>query len=380
VRVLANAAYLHIPFCEHICYYCDFNKYFMAGQPVDEYLKVMGTEMKESLRRFPSDGIETIYIGGGTPTALDDRQLSLLFENVGRHLQPRAEQVEYTVEANPENLTRSKLAIMKAAGVNRLSLGVQSFDNGLLAAVGRPHSDHDIEEALLNIEVAGFDNVSIDLMFKLPGQTLDQLTATLERALSFPIKHISIYSLQVEPRTIFYNRKRKGRLPLPGEDQEADMYGKIIDLLESRGFGQYEISNFARPGYESRHNRKYWENEDYYGFGAGAHSYLDGMRRVNAGWTKKYIRLVEEGGHAFVEEHHVPRRERIGDHLFLGLRMADGISKTAFQRKFGVAIESLFGESIERLREKRLLAEKNDRIFLTRKGVFLGNEVFEAFI
>ncbi|HET7628403.1 MAG TPA: radical SAM family heme chaperone HemW [Bacillales bacterium] len=377
---MARAAYVHIPFCEHICHYCDFNKYFLNGQPVDDYLTSLAIEMTNALRRYPSEGIETVYIGGGTPTALNEVQFSRLLHGIRERLAPSRGISEFTVEANPENLTKTKLTTMKEAGVNRISLGVQSFEDSLLAAVGRPHTEKHVHDAIELISEAGFDNVSIDLMFRLPGQTREQLASTLETALSYGTKHISIYSLQVEPRTVFYNRLKKGRLPLPDEDAEAEMYEQIIETLGSRGLRQYEISNFAVPGYESRHNTMYWQNEDYYGFGAGAHGYLKNVRRVNAGWTKKYIRLIKEKGDAFVEESRVSLREQMGDHLFLGLRMADGVSRTGFFRRFGVRAEEVFGGELETLAGRKWIEVADDRIFLTKKGLFLGNEVFQAFV
>lgn len=377
---MPKAAYIHIPFCEHICYYCDFNKYFMDGQPVWEYLKALKTEMETVPRRFPTEGIETIFVGGGTPTALDPEQTAFFLDSVKESLQPKASQVEFTVEANPGNLDYKKLALMKAAGVNRLSLGVQAFDDKTLAEIGRTHKSADVFQTLALAKEVGFDNLSIDLMYRLPKQTISGLKNTLKTAMSLNIQHISIYSLQIEPRTIFFNRKRKGNLPLPSQDEEADMYEFLLSELAAHGFQRYEVSNFAKPGYESRHNQVYWRNEDYYGFGAGAHSYINGTRRVNAGWTKKYIRLIRDVGDAFVETHEVTPRERMEEEMFLGLRQSRGISRKHFETRFGQKLEDVFGDTVDRLLAKELLQQSGDRIFLTKQGLFLGNEVFQEFI
>jgi oxygen-independent coproporphyrinogen-3 oxidase len=377
---MPKAAYIHIPFCEHICYYCDFNKYLMKGQPVWDYLQALRTEMKTVLRQYPSDEMKTIFVGGGTPTTLDQKQMAYFLESVNQAFHPVVDSVEFTMEANPGNLDREKLVLMKEAGVNRLSLGVQTFDDKLLSAIGRTHKNSDVFRTVELAKEAGFTNLSIDLMFRLPGQTMEALKESLAAALSLDIRHLSIYSLQIEPRTIFYNRMRKGTLQLPNEDEEADMFEVIIDSLEENGFHQYEISNFARAGYESRHNRVYWQNEDYYGFGAGAHSYINGIRRVNAGWTKRYIRLIRENGTAFVDEHSVSIQEKMEDEMFLGLRKAEGISKRHFQKRFGRSVEEVFSDAVDRLLQRRLIIEKGDRIFLTKRGLFLGNEVFQEFI
>lgn len=377
---MPKAAYIHIPFCEHICYYCDFNKYFMKGQPVWEYLKALKTELKSVPELFPTEGIETIFVGGGTPTALDHEQTAFFLNSINEMLRPKSNELEFTVEANPGNLDYEKLSLMRAAGVNRLSIGVQSFDDDMLAHIGRTHKSSNVLQTLELARRAGFDNISIDLMYRLPGQTRDDLKETLKTALSLDIQHISIYSLQIEPRTIFFNRMRKGKLPLPGQDEEADMYELLLEELACAGFGHYEISNFAKPGYESRHNQMYWQNDDYYGFGAGAHSYIGGIRRVNAGWTKKYIRLIKEEGHAFVETHEVSVRQKMEEEMFLGLRQLHGVSRQRFESRFGRKIEDVFGNAVERLMARRLLQTNGDRILLTKQGLFLGNEVFEAFI
>lgn len=377
---MPKAAYIHIPFCEHICYYCDFNKYVLRGQPVSEYLQALRAEMKTVLRQFPPQEIETIFVGGGTPTVLDHNQMAYFLESVNQSLDPGANTVEFTMEANPGNLDRKKLVLMRKAGVNRLSLGVQAFNDELLSGIGRTHKIADVFRTVELAKEVGFTNISVDLMFRLPGQTMETLKESLRVASALDIQHISIYSLQIEPRTIFYNRMRKGTLQLPDEDEEADMFQVILDTLEKNGLRQYEISNFARSGYESRHNQVYWQNEDYYGFGAGAHSYINGVRRVNAGWTKKYIRLIRENGIAFVDEHSVNLREKMEDEMFLGLRKAEGISKRHFEERFGQRIDDVFGDAVDRLLQRNLLVEEGDRIFLTKQGVFLGNEVFQEFI
>ncbi|MCO7126348.1 radical SAM family heme chaperone HemW [Sporolactobacillus shoreicorticis] len=371
-----RGAYIHIPFCDHICYYCDFNKVFMKNQPVDDYLDALALEMKG----YGADGLpETIYVGGGTPTALNEQQFERLFIDIEHYLMNPSIK-EFTVEANPESLNEAKLKIMKRFGVTRLSVGVQTFDNRLLKEIGRAHGANDAANAVRLAQEHGFNNITLDLMFALPGQTETVLHESLERALSLGIPHISIYSLQLEPKTIFYNRMKSGTLKLPGEDFEADMYGQIILELEKHGLHHYEISNFAKPGYEGVHNSMYWHNEEYYGIGAGAHGYWKGIRYANAGPVKKYIEHVCKQGNARVSEHEVTFTEKMEEEMFLGLRLMRGVSVEHFKEKFGRPIEQVYGKQLEQLKARGLIHERDGRLAMTPKGVFLGNNVFEAFL
>jgi len=377
---MIKGAYIHIPFCEHICYYCDFNKYFLKNQPVDDYLQALDREMALA----DDDGIETcletIFVGGGTPTALNARQMAFFLESVKTRLNPHDSIKEWTMEANPENMDEEKLALMKQFGVNRLSIGVQTFNDRLLKAIGRAHDRASVLRAFRLARRIGFDNVSLDLMFGLPGQTAEDLKASLKEACALEPEHLSIYSLQIEPRTIFYNRLKNGTLKLPDQDMEAEMYEYIMDFLDAHGYKQYEISNFTKPGFESRHNLLYWNNEEYYGFGAGSHGYVQGERVVNAGAVKGYIRRIRETGSARTASHPVTPQEKMEEEMFLGLRKIDGVSKREFYRKFGRTMHDLYGESIDRLKSKGLLYENDDRIALTRTGLLLGNDVFQEFL
>lgn len=373
---MINAAYIHIPFCEHICHYCDFNKVFIKNQPVKTYLEALEKEIHCAEK---TGQLQTLFVGGGTPTALGESDFEWFISMIKRELW--SENIkEFTVEANPENLTSKKLVTMKENGVNRLSIGVQAFQNDLLFEIGRPHKKEDIAKSIIEARKSGFDNISLDLMFGLPNQTKDMLGQSIDDALSLNPEHISIYSLQVEPKTIFFNRLKKGTLPLPSQDIEAEMYEMIINRLSAAGYQQYEISNFAKPGKESLHNLKYWDNAPYFGFGAGAHGYVDGSRVVNAGPVNKYIEKVDKSGSARTASHPVTQLEEIEEEMFLGLRKLQGISLNDFYHKFGKTVHDIYGKEITRLIGDGLLKETNHRLFLTRKGIFLGNEVFEAFI
>jgi putative oxygen-independent coproporphyrinogen III oxidase len=378
--MLVKSAYFHIPFCAQICYYCDFNKVFFQGQPVDEYLQAMEREMKKTVEVFPAERLDTLFVGGGTPTVLEMKQLDFLLESIYKHFRFSKDEVEFTFEANPNELSKEKLQLLKAAGVNRLSFGVQTFHDSLLKTIGRTHRYGDVMRTISLAKEVGFDNISIDLMYGLPNQTLQQFQEDLEIAFSLDIQHISAYSLIIEPKTIFYNLWRKGTLPLPSEEEEAEMYEEAMRQMELHGYQQYEISNYARPGFQSRHNLTYWNNEEYYGIGAGAHSYVDGVRRVNIGPIKQYIAKVQETGLPYREVHRVTWMEQMEEEMFLGLRKTEGVSKRRFSEKFGRDMHDVFGAAIRAERQKGLLEETDTHVRLTRRGRLLGNEVFQAFL
>jgi oxygen-independent coproporphyrinogen III oxidase len=380
-ELLPQAIYIHIPFCEQICHYCDFNKVFLANQPVDEYLHALETELKNTLEHSPTTKIKTIFVGGGTPTSLNEAQLEKFLSIIERHLLPLAtEDLEFTFEANPNSGLSKKLSILKQGKVNRLSYGVQTFDDTLLQTIGRTHRKKDVLEAVETAKKLGFTNISVDLMFSLPGQSITQFEETLATAFALEIPHFSSYSLQVEPKTVFYNMQRKGKLPLPPEDESASMFELLIDRMKQNGYLQYEISNFAKEGYESVHNLTYWNNEQYYGVGAGAHSYVGNKRNANAGPLNKYIKLVEETGFAYIDSHEVTKNESMEEELFLGLRRAKGVSKQLFYNKYNVEIKTIFGKQIQQLKQRGLVKESGDYLSLTRAGFLLGNEVFQEFI
>ncbi|WML40616.1 radical SAM family heme chaperone HemW [Neobacillus sp. OS1-2] len=376
---MIKAAYLHIPFCEHICHYCDFNKVFLKGQPVDDYLQALDKEMKLTLEQVPTDSLQTIFVGGGTPTSLNEQQLYRFCESVNRHL-PMSESLEFTFEANPGDLTKEKLQILKDAGVNRISLGVQTFNETLLKKIGRTHSARDVYQTIDNAKTIGFENISVDLIFSLPTQTVQDFKETLAEAFTLNITHYSAYSLIIEPKTVFYNLLKKGKLPTPGEDIEASMYEILMEEMEKNGFNQYEISNFSKPGYESRHNLTYWNNEYYYGFGAGAHSYVNGIRRSNSGPLKRYIEQINTCQLPVFEEHPVTKAEQMEEEMFLGLRKTAGVSIPHFIEKFSLNPLDLFEKEIQDLVNKQWIEVKDNHIYLTKSGRFLGNEVFQAFL
>ncbi len=374
-----KSAYIHIPFCEHICHYCDFNKFFIDGQPVDEYLDMLLKEMEITIaENCPTTPLSTIFVGGGTPTALNEHQLKKLCEGIRTFLP--FEDGEFTFEANPGDLSKEKLHILRSFGVNRLRFGVQAFNDQLLTRIGRTHRVDDVYVSIDQALSVGFKNISIDLIYRLPGQTEEDFAKTLELALELQLPHYSVYSLIVEPKTIFYNLMSKGKLSLPSEDNEAEMYKLAMQEMERKGLKQYEISNFAIPGYESKHNLTYWNNEEYYGFGAGAHAYVDGTRKSNYGPLKKYMEPLKNNKLPTYESHIVTNREKMEEEIFLGLRKNKGVHLNHFNQKYGRDIFSVFAKPIETMQAKGLLQISDGYLRLTSVGKFLGNEVFQAFL
>lgn len=378
---MARGVYIHIPFCHQICNYCDFNKVFFKNQPVDEYIEALGREMEMTVAGMPEafTNIETIFLGGGTPTALSAQQIEKLLGLITKHI-PMSSVKEFSSEANPDELTIDKLQALYNGGVNRLSMGVQSFDQSLLEKIGRTHSNEHVYETIQNAKNVGFKNISIDLMYGLPGQTMDQWQETLEKAMALKLPHYSAYSLIVEPKTIFYIQYAKGKLHLPTEDLEADMYGVLMDTMDAHGLRQYEISNFANEGYASTHNKIYWDNDEYAGFGAGAHGYLEGIRYSNVAPIKKYIETVMAGERPLLHEHEVTGDEKLEEQMFLGLRKTAGVTHEEFETKFGQPMLSIYKEIIDQLQEEQLIELDAEGIRLSRKGRFLGNEVFQRFL
>ena len=369
-----TSAYVHIPFCTQICYYCDFSKVFIKNQPVDSYLE----HLIEEYDSYDIKKLRTLYIGGGTPTALSARQLAFLLEKLTDKLDLSYLE-ELTIEANPGDLDQEKIAVLKESPVNRVSLGVQTFNDRMLKQIGRSHSEKDIYENIANLKKAGFDNISIDLIYALPKQTMEDVKINVAKAIALDIPHMSLYSLILENHTVFMNRMRRGKLPLPKEDLEAEMFDYIIAELEKAGFEHYEISNFSKPGFESRHNLMYWDNAEYYGIGAGASGYVNGVRYKNHGPIRHYLQAVE-AGNARVQEEMLTLKEKMEEEMFLGLRKKSGVSKKRFEEKFGISFEDQYGAVVSELTEQGLLVPDRDIVRMTKQGLFLGDTVAEKFI
>ncbi len=371
--------YVHIPFCRRKCFYCDFPSYAGRERYMADYTKALCREIaaQGSLYRERWGGPATIYMGGGTPTALPVEWMEEILCAL-REVSPAVD--EFTVEANPGTVDKGYLELLRRHGVNRLSLGVQSFDDALLRRIGRIHTGEDAKCAVDLARAAGFQNISLDLIYGLPGQSLEALRESVETADALEVQHISIYGLQVEEGTVFARQREMGKLELPGEDLEEAMYDYMVSELPKCGYARYEISNFARAGYESRHNLGYWQDVPYLGLGAAAHSYLDGRRWENTAGIEEYIRCMERGESPSREEGERTREIAMEEFSFLALRTVDGIDKEAFRQRFGCTLESVYGAVVRQLEGKGLLRDCGGKVCLTELGMKYGNLVFEEFL
>ncbi|WP_436854002.1 radical SAM family heme chaperone HemW [Staphylococcus caeli] len=368
-----KSAYIHIPFCVRICTYCDFNKYFIHNQPVDTYLDCLIKEMEGSNVR----DLETVFVGGGTPTALSYKQLEKLLFAITRLFNISG---EFSFEANPDELTLEKVQLLKDYGVNRLSMGVQTFKPELLEILGRTHNTSDIYNAVENARKVGIPSISLDLMYHLPTQTLEDFQDSLEKALAMDIDHISSYGLILEPKTQFYNMYKKGKLKIPNEDIGEEMYEYLVSRMQQSLLHQYEISNFGKVGHESEHNKVYWKNEGYYGFGAGASGYVNGERYSNVNPVNHYIKKIQNNERPILESTFPTKSEQMEEEMFLGLRMNQGVNKKRFYEKFDQTIEDVYGQTIADLKQRDLINEHQGFLTMTERGKVIGNYIFEAFL
>lgn len=375
---MISSVYIHIPFCEKICHYCDFTKFFYDKKMADDYLQALEKEISTTVQE-PYQRMKTIFVGGGTPTALNNEQLTKLVKMIAYYFDIGKVE-EYTFEANPGDLTKEKIQILSAHGVNRISMGVQVFDDKMLEQLGRLHRIKDVYQNVNDLVQTGMTNISIDLMYSLPNQTFTHFEATLEEALQFDLPHYSAYSLQIEPKTIFYQRYKKGTLTKPPEEIEADMYELLRKKMKHHGVFQYEISNFAKPGFESKHNLTYWNNDYYYGFGAGASGYLPGKRTINIRPFPAYVEAANQSGKPILHEEEIGLKEKIEEEMFLGLRKSEGVSAKHFRNKFQMDMETIYGKQISFLLERGWIKWQEEFITLTEEGKPFGNEVFQQFL
>lgn len=375
--------YAHIPYCVKKCAYCDFISSAVGKDTRAEMEDYAAALRAEILREVPPlrarwGDAATVYLGGGTPTALPAALLTGILETLRTAV---GTPVECTVEANPGTVDAAYLTQLRAAGANRLSLGVQSFNDRLLRVIGRIHTAAEAEQAFRAARAAGFENISLDLMYGLPTQTLDDLKKSVDEALALVPEHISVYGLTVEEGTPFAAAEAQGKLALPTEDAAEEMYDWLTAALPARGYVRYEISNFARQGCESRHNLGYWRNVPYLGVGAAAHGYVDGVRWGNEPDTEKYIRAIQTGRSVRTpEDTERTRTNAMEEYTFLALRTAKGIDEADFYYTFSVDIDIIYGAVIEKYIAQGLLRRADGFVALTNEGMKVGNEVFAAFL
>ena len=361
---MVEHAYVHIPFCKRKCKYCDF----VSGKNIkykDVYIEALLNEIKSE---YKGEELQTLYFGGGTPSLLNVKDIKKIKDCFSL-----TQNAEITLEANPETVTSENFKMLKEIGINRISLGVQSFDNNILRIIGREHTEEIILNAINNIKSTGFKNVSIDLIYGLPTQTLKIFRSDLEKALSLDIQHISTYGLKIEENSFFGKHLPEN---LPDDELQAEMFLYLCDILKKNNFEHYEISNFAKKDFYSRHNCSYWENKEYYGFGLNASGYINNIRYKNTSDLKKYLinPLAKE------ESINVSLEEKLENEIFLALRLNCGIDIDKINHKYNMDFKNKYKNVIEKYQKLKLIEIKNEHCKLTEKGILLSNDVMCEFL
>lgn len=360
---MVDAIYIHVPFCVKKCDYCDFLSFESTKEARKKYVEFLIKEIK----MYPKYKYDTVYFGGGTPSLLEPKDVNLILKELEIN-----KNAEVTLEANPKTVDYEKLKGFREAGINRLSMGIQSFSDKFLKILGRLHNSQEGEEAYFMARKAGFKNISLDLMFSLPNQTFDDVKKDLEKIILLNPEHFSIYSLIWEPETKFFEKLEKGEYKETDNDLEASMYEMIIKYSEEKGYSHYEISNFAKKGFEARHNSKYWRNEEYVGVGLGASGYINGIRYKNKMKFTDYYDSILLGEKPIFEKETVNQEAKEEYRHILGLRLLkEGIYPSSSEKYLKIYSE---------LEKNNFIEKKSEKYVLTKKGVFLANDVFEKFI
>lgn len=364
--------YIHIPFCKSKCIYCDFYSLPSAEDRMDRYVSALCRHLIETAPHASAYTVDTVYFGGGTPSYLGVKRLKKLLKTVEKHY-TLSREAEITIEANPDSLQNWRdVRALRRRGVNRISLGVQSTDDGELKAIGRVHTFAQVQAAVAAVRKGGIRNLSLDLIYGLPGQTMEKWKTTLEQAAELNPEHLSCYGLKVEEGTPLW--RMQGELDLPDDDLQADMYLWTEAYLARRGYEQYEISNFAKPGFASRHNLKYWTLQEYAGFGPGAHSDFGGVRYAFVRDLEAYCTGVESGGNILSESERIPDRERDMEYLMLGLRTAEGICRKTFENRCRMSFDPI-EQVLEKMVSPGYARKEGDRWRLTPEGFLVSNQI-----
>ncbi|MHC9347719.1 radical SAM family heme chaperone HemW [Clostridium perfringens] len=370
--------YIHIPFCAQKCLYCDFPSFARKDHLRKAYIEALNKEIISLREKHNNLEINTIFIGGGTPSVLEADELECLLKEVAKL--NMAKDIEYSMECNPGNLTEEKLEVMKKYGVNRISMGLQAKQDNLLKGLGRIHNYKTFKENFLLAKKVGFNNINVDLMFGLPNQRLNEWEETLREIISLEPAHISAYSLIIEEGTAFYNLYENDKLKLPTEEEERKMYHLAKKILEENGFNQYEISNYAKEGKECRHNLAYWNMDNWIGVGSAAASYINGKRIKNISSVEKYINSINEKIEAVEEIINNSKNDNMEEFMFMGLRKINGIDENEFKNRFSMNINDVYGEILNKYIDEGLLIRESGRIFLSEKGIEISNIIMADFL
>ncbi|MCC7162218.1 MAG: radical SAM family heme chaperone HemW [Anaerolineae bacterium] len=372
--------FVYVPYCPSICAYCDFNVYARREDEFDAYADAVVREIEITATTIQSPRLaKSLALGGGTPSVLSEAQLGRIVAAVRAHFEfvPDA---EWSIEVNPGTVDLTKLRALREMGFGRLSLGVQTFDDRRLESFNRKHTVAQSYEGFEWAREAGFENINLDLIYGLPDQTAADWEKTLERALAFWSEHLSLYGLQVEERTVLKKQIERGKVTKPDPEIAAEMYETAVRVLGRAGFTHYEISNFARPGFESAHNKTYWLNESYLGFGAGAHSFWRGERYENVKLPRVYLRRIHEGTLPIASRETISRPMQMAETVFLGLRLSEGVSWARFSDRFGEDARVVYREPLEFLAASGMLVTDDERMRLTEEGMLLSNQLLWRFL
>ena len=371
--------YIHIPFCVRKCKYCDFNSFKLNIDEKKKYLSALSKEMELYKEKIGQKEIDSIFVGGGTPSILNEEEIKILFDNINLNFKIK-EDAEITMECNPGTLTLNKLKIMKKCGVNRLSIGLQAVQNHHLKYIGRIHTFEEFEKNYHEAKKVGFDNINIDLMYALPNQTKEDWMESLEKVVNLNPTHISAYSLILEENTELFDMYERKEFKLLDEDTDIEMYEYTINYLKSHGYNQYEISNYAKKGFECKHNILYWKCENYVGIGTSASGFLDEIRYNNLCEIDKYEELILNGKKPIEWEEKLSIKDKIEESIFLGLRMNEGIKFKDFKNKYDFNFLEEYKNEIEKLTKLQLIDINETGMKLTQKGKEISNSVFVEFI
>ena len=373
------ALYIHFPFCKQKCYYCDFNSFANKEMYIENYINALCKEIEKYNYLNKEYKITSIYLGGGTPSHIDSKNIVKVLDVVRKNYNV-CDDAEITIEINPGTVTRTKLQDYFDAGINRISFGVQSTDDKILKKIGRIHNYEEFEKNYFEAREIGFNNISVDLIFGLPEQNLEIWNKTLEDIISLNPEHISAYSLKVEEKTAFGDLQSKGKLILPSEEVEREMYYLLKSKLKENGYNHYEISNFSKDGYESKHNIAYWERQDYLGVGSNSASCISNERFSNEESIEKYIELITENKDVVKDREKLNEEDIFQEKIILGLRLLKGISQREILKEQTENIINNFIENKKYLLKNELIEEIGDIIKLTDKGLDLANQVFVRFM
>ena len=399
--------YIHIPFCKHKCYYCDFVSFSNKEEIVEKYIKAVIKELKKYLENkefMKNYNVTTIYIGGGTPSYIDSKYIIEILKEIEKNLvnnDTKFQDIEITLEVNPGTINEEKVNLYKEAKINRISMGLQSTNDQILKQIGRIHTYNEFLDAYSIVKKAGFDNINIDLMIGLPNQTISDVKESLNKIIELNPNHISVYSLILEEGTVLDKLIEEGKMELLDEELERNMYWYVKNTLEINGYNHYEISNFSKIGKESKHNLSCWEQKEYIGIGTSAHSYINGVRYCNKRSVEKYIENINNkdidvneiiklgnGDESFLkkveEVYEIDEIQSLEDkkreYMLLGLRKLEGVKISSFKEKFVESPIYVYHKELEKLVEEDLIRIDGDRIFLSRRGIDLANLVWEEFV